>query len=101
VVVFVAGLFFTLTRRQDGAIRTATPFILGTLALGQLGQGLGQRLVRDAIDKVPALDKKVDFLNLGTGEAAACLVVSGGAALALCIVALGVSLADRGSNASR
>lgn len=97
VLLFIVGLGATLTRgRARGAtLATAAPFILGILALGQLGQGIGQRLVRDATDQVPDLVQKVSFLNIGTGEAAANLVVSGAAALLLAAIAGVVSLADQ------
>lgn len=97
VLLFIAGLGTTLTRgRARGAtMATAAPFILGILALGQLGQGLGQRMVRDATEKVPDLVQKVAFLNIGSGEAAANLVVSGGAALLLCAIAGALALSDR------
>jgi hypothetical protein len=97
VLLFLSGLTVTLTlgRARGAVVATATPFILAILAAGQLGHGLGQRLVRDAIEKVPELAQKVSFLNIGTGEAAANLVVSGAAAFLLCVVAGLVGLADK------
>jgi hypothetical protein len=97
VLLFVGGLVVTVTRGRasHATMATAAPFILAILALGQVGQGLGQRLVRDAVEKVPDLAQKVSFINIGTGEAAANLVVSGACALLLCAIAGVVSLADR------
>lgn len=99
LLAFVAGLVASLGvgRARGSTMATATPFILGLLSLGQLGQGLGQRLVRDALERVPELVNKVAILNEGTGEAAACHVLSGTAALLLCAIAGVVARTDRRS----
>jgi hypothetical protein len=97
LLVFVGGLgaILVASRARQAPWATTAPFVLAVLSLGQLGQGLGQRHVRAALDGVPELAHKVALLNVGTGEAAANLVLSGGAALALVAVAAALALADR------
>ena len=73
--------------RAEPPLAAALPFVIAVLASGELGQGLGQRNVRAALDRVPDLVSKVELLNVGTGEAAACLLLSGAAALLLSAVA--------------
>jgi hypothetical protein len=82
-------------RARGAPVATAVPFVLGTLALGQLGQGLGQRNVRAVLDHIPDLADRVTVLNEGTGEAAANLVLAGEAAAVLLLVAAALALADR------
>jgi hypothetical protein len=96
VVVFVVGLVATLGvgRARGAALTTATPFVLAVLALGQIGQGEGQRHVRAALASVPDLANRLTLLNEGTGEAAANLVVSGTAALTLAILGAVVAFVD-------
>jgi len=80
VLVFTGGLGALLVvggaQREPWA--TTTPFVLAVLSLGKVGQGLGQRQVRADLDGVPDLADKVAVVNMGTGEAAANLVLSGG-----------------------
>jgi hypothetical protein len=66
---------------------SSTPFALALLALGQLGQGAGQRVVRDACETVVDVQAKLSFLNIGSGEAAANLVISGMTAIVLVALA--------------
>lgn len=92
VLLFIAGLAVVVRSRSSVS---AAPFILGILGTGQLGQGLGQHAVRDALDRVPELADKVAILNAGTGEASSSLIVSGACALVLCIVAGTLDFAER------
>lgn len=92
VLLFIAGLAVVVRSRSAAS---AAPFILGILGTGQLGQGLGQHAVRDALGQVPDLADKVAILNAGTGEAASALVISGACALVLCVVAGVLSFAER------
>ena len=92
VMLFIAGLAVVVRSRSAAG---AAPFILGILATGQLGQGLGQHAVRDAIAGVPDLADKVALLNAGTGEASSTLLISGACALILGVVAGALALAER------
>lgn len=94
VLVFIAGLAFVIRSRSAA---TVAPFALAILAVGQLGEGLGQHAVRKAISAVPDVAQKVELLNQGTGEAASSLIISGGCALLLCLFGAGFALAGRGS----
>lgn len=91
VLLFIAGLAVVVRSRSSAS---AAPFILGILGTGQLGQGLGQHAVRDAIEAVPDLGDKVALLNMGTGEASSALIISGACALILCVVAGALSFAE-------
>ena len=97
VGLFIGGVLFTVTvgRARGNPFAVALPVGFFILAAGQLGQGLGQRLVRDAVERVAPLADKVALLNLGAGEAAANLVLSGACALLLGLVAGAVALASR------
>lgn len=64
----------------------ATPWAIAILASGVLGHGMGMRLVSRAAEGAPSLPEKVMFLSLGSSEAAANGVISGGLALILLIV---------------
>ena len=92
VVLFIAGLAVVVRSRSAAS---AAPFILGILATGQLGQGLGQHAVRDALAGAPELARKVELLNIGTGEASSALLISGACALILCVVAGALAFAER------
>jgi hypothetical protein len=92
VMLFITGLAFVVRSRSA---KHAAGFALAILAVGQLGQGLGQHAVRDALSQVPDIGDKVAMLNAGTGEAASSLIISGACALLLCVIGSFVSLADK------
>lgn len=92
VLMFIVGLGAAIKTRSASS---TAPFILAVLGLGQLGQGLGQHAVRDAVEQVPDLVQKVQFINVGTGEASSCLIISGACAVLLCAVAGALSLSKR------
>ena len=92
VALFAAGLVFSVRTRK---LSVAAAFIGSILAVGQIGQGLGQRAVLAALPGVDKADA-VMILAAGSAEASANLLLSGGAALALLVVAV---LAGRGRDA--
>jgi hypothetical protein len=87
VVLFVAGVVVAGRSAQRGRdpFRAVSPVVVAVLAVGQLGQGWGQRLVRSAVQQAPdaPVGHRLLWLNEGAGEAAANLVLSGSAALLL------------------
>lgn len=92
VMLFVTGLAFVVRTRSS---KHAAAFALAILGVGQLGQGLGQHAVRDALGQVPDIATKIELLNQGTGEASSALIVSGACAVLLCVIGAFVSLADK------
>ncbi|MCC7072266.1 MAG: hypothetical protein IT383_13140 [Deltaproteobacteria bacterium] len=80
-LLFLAGIGLVSFKRLP-----ATPWAVAILASGVLGYGLGVRLVSRAAEGAPSLPEKVMFLSLGSSEAAANGVISGGLALILLVV---------------
>jgi len=96
VLLFIVGCAVIVKRRAAAPLSSATPFVLALLACGAVGHGVGQRIVRDALDNVHGdVHTKLTLLNAGTGEAAANLVIGGSCALVLLALAGALSLARR------
>ena len=79
VVVFVAALF----ARASGRSTSTAPWALALLALGQIGQALGQRAVAGAFETI---DGTVRMLAIGSAEASANLLLAGTCALIVVVV---------------
>ena len=80
--LFVTALGFVLHNPS----RSALPWSVALLGLGEVGQGLGMRAVCDAVtgDKVVA-DVGV-IVAVGAAEASANLVIGGAAALVVLVI---------------
>lgn len=90
--LFVAGLVLSV-RTKLGGFPTVLAIAVAIAAMGQVGAGLGQRLVSRAVQNIASLDERVMVLNLGTQEAAANQLVCGVMALLLLAIAAGLHLA--------
>lgn len=89
---FIGGLVLCLRHKGD-TLRPALAVAVAIAALGQIGAGLGQRLVSEAVKNIASLDERVMVLNLGTQEAAANQLVCGAMALLLVAIGFGTSVA--------
>ncbi len=81
VVVVVFAIALAL--RASGRSSSSTPWALALLAIGEIGQSLGQRAVADAIGRI---DDPLTALAQGSAEASANLLLAGGCCLTLLIV---------------
>lgn len=81
LITFCIGLVQTI-RQPAKALPTAVVFAAAVLALGLLGNGLGQQLVNQAVLAVPDPAQKVVMLSIGTKEATGNLILGGLFALA-------------------
>ncbi len=70
--LFCGGLF-SVAKGKPVVLHIAAAI----LAVAMIGDGLGQRLVCEAIERTPDMADKVKFLSLGTREATANLVLGG------------------------
>jgi hypothetical protein len=95
LVLFGAGLVLLL-RDPGKAGARSRGLAAAEMALGLLGAGLGQRLVAQAVEKAPDLSAQVRFLNLGTMEATANLILGGLFALAILGLGAGIGWARSG-----
>ncbi len=79
---------FTIGRMRGRPGTVAAAFAVAILASGQLGVGTGQRKVDQYVQSLPkeGLAEKVEALSVGTREASANLLLSGGCAMILSIV---------------
>lgn len=80
-VVFTAAL----AARATGRSTSSTSWVLALLALGQIGQSLGQRAVRDAVLAMRG-DDIAAIVAQGSAEASANLLLAGIAALVILAV---------------
>jgi hypothetical protein len=81
------------SRRRPGTIAAA--FAVAVLASGALGVGSGQRRVDPFVQQLPKDDlaTKVEILSIGTREASANLLLSGGCAMLLMMIGGALALA--------
>lgn len=91
LLITLIGLVATFTigrsRGRPGVVAAA--FAVAVLASGQLGVGTGQRKVDHYVQTQVAkedLAKKVEVLSVGTREASANLLLSGGCAMVLSMI---------------
>lgn len=80
---------FTIGRMRGRPGTVAAAFAVAILASGQLGVGTGQRKVDWYVQTQVAkedLAKKIEVLSVGTREASANLLLSGGCAMLVSIV---------------
>jgi hypothetical protein len=79
---------FTIGRKKARPGTVAAAFAVAILASGQLGVSTGQRKVDQYVQSVPKedLQKKVEALSVGTREASANLLLSGGCAMVLSMI---------------
>lgn len=76
-VAFVALALFVMGLMARVRGQSVDAWVMGILAAGAVGVGLGQRLVAAAVDAVTDLGAKVDILSVGTREASANLLIAG------------------------
>ncbi len=94
--VFLIGLV-VLVRSKKNAVLNAVVLAVSILALGEVGAGVGQRLVATAVQNIASLDEKVLVLSMGTKEAAANHLVAGTLAFVLVAIAVAVVGSRRSS----
>lgn len=93
LIIFFMGIAAVLTvgraKRRPGSVAAA--FAVAVLASGAIGVGTGQRNVDRFVQQTQELGEKVEILSVGTREASANLLLSGGCAMVL--VMLGGAMA--------
>jgi hypothetical protein len=91
ILIFVAGLaaVFTVGRARKRPGSVAAAFAVAILAAGALGMATGQRSVDRAVHSLPETDlaQKIEWMTIGTREAATNLLLAGAGAMLL--VAIG------------
>jgi hypothetical protein len=80
LALFVMGL---VARARGQAVDA---WVMGILAAGAVGVGLGQRLVANAVDATTDLAVKVELLNVGTREVSANSLIAGVFAAVLVVI---------------
>ncbi|MBN2360574.1 MAG: hypothetical protein JXR83_14050 [Deltaproteobacteria bacterium] len=95
LLIFIGGLaaVFTVGRKVGRPGSVAAAFAVAVVASGALGIGAGQRMVDRAVQQQTEIAKQVEYLRIGTREAAANLLLSGACGLLLMAVGGGMALA--------
>lgn len=76
-LAFVALGLFVLGLLARARGRSVDGWVMGILAAGAVGVGLGQRLVAQAVDATSDLAVKVELLSVGTREVSANSLIAG------------------------